>query len=107
MIVRTLVEDRQGALWIGAGSGLYRRWPDGRTERYTTEHGLPANDVLALLMDADGQLWVGTRKVYPRSRWMREPTNPGSSGVTHKRMDFPIRIRERYFNRLRGSYGSA
>ena len=62
MIVRTLVEDRQGALWIGAGSGLYRRWPDGRTERYTTEHGLPANDVLALLMDANGQLWVGTRK---------------------------------------------
>jgi ligand-binding sensor domain-containing protein/signal transduction histidine kinase len=62
MIVRALAEDGQGALWIGAGSGLYRRWPDGRTERYTTEHGLPANDVLALLIDKDGQLWVGTRK---------------------------------------------
>ncbi|HET9531563.1 MAG TPA: two-component regulator propeller domain-containing protein [Blastocatellia bacterium] len=60
--VRALVEDRHGALWIGAGSGLYRRWPDGRTERYTTEHGLPANDLLALLIDTDGQLWVGTRK---------------------------------------------
>ncbi len=62
MTVRALVEDRQGALWIGAGSGLYCRWPDGRTERYTTEHGLPANDVLVLLMDVNGQLWVGTRK---------------------------------------------
>jgi len=62
MIVRALAEDGQGALWIGAGSGLYRRWPDGRTERYTTDHGLPANDVLALLIDKDGQLWVGTRK---------------------------------------------
>lgn len=62
MIVRALAEDGQGALWIGAGSGLYRRWPDGRTERYTTEHGLPANDVLALLIDKDGQLWIGTRK---------------------------------------------
>jgi ligand-binding sensor domain-containing protein/two-component sensor histidine kinase len=62
MRVRTLSEDRQGALWIGAGSGLYRRWPDGRAERYTIEHGLPDNDVQALLMDTDGRLWVGTRK---------------------------------------------
>src|SRR5581483_4290103 len=62
MIVHALAEDRQGALWIGAGSGLYRRWPDGRTERFTTGHGLPANDLLTLLTDTDGQLWVGTRK---------------------------------------------
>ncbi len=62
VIVRTLIEDRQGALWIGAGSGLYRRWPDGRTERYTTEQGLPDNDVLALLIDTEGQFWAGTRK---------------------------------------------
>ena len=61
-IVRALTEDSQGALWIGAGSGLYRRWPDGRTERYTTEKGLPANDILGLLVDRDGQLWVATRK---------------------------------------------
>src|SRR5262249_4525870 len=62
MIVHALVEDQLGTLWIGAGSGLYRRWPDGRTERYTTEQGLPANDLLALLIDTHGQLWVGTRK---------------------------------------------
>jgi ligand-binding sensor domain-containing protein/two-component sensor histidine kinase len=60
--VRALVEDGQGALWVGAGSGLYRRWRDGRTERYTSRHGLPANEILALLTDPDGQLWVGTRK---------------------------------------------
>ncbi len=62
MIVRALVEDQQGTLWIGAGSGLYRRWPDGRTQRYTTEHGLPGNQVRALALDAEGQLWVGTRE---------------------------------------------
>jgi ligand-binding sensor domain-containing protein/two-component sensor histidine kinase len=61
MRVRALVENRQGDLWIGAESGLYRRRPDGRTARYTTEQGLPANEVRALLVDTNGHLWVGTR----------------------------------------------
>jgi ligand-binding sensor domain-containing protein len=61
-IVRALAEDRQGALWIGAASGLYRRSPDGRAERCTPGRGLSAIDILALLVDTGGQLWVGTRK---------------------------------------------
>jgi len=57
--VIAITQDRQGALWVGTGSGLYRRRADGRTERYTTEHGLPANEVRTLLEDREGQLWVG------------------------------------------------
>jgi ligand-binding sensor domain-containing protein/signal transduction histidine kinase len=60
-LVETLLEDRQGVLWVGTrGSGLYRRWPDGRVEHYTAQHGLPSNRVHALLEDRDGRFWVAT-----------------------------------------------
>jgi len=58
--VMALLEDRLGALWVGSVSGLYRRLPDGRVERFTTNNGLPFNDVRALLEDGEGRLWVGT-----------------------------------------------
>ena len=60
-LVQALVSDRQGALWIATrGSGLYRRWPDGRVEHYTTQQGLPSNRIEALLEDHDGRLWLAT-----------------------------------------------
>lgn len=60
-LVETILEDRQGALWVGTrGSGLYRLFSDGRSERYTTKQGLPDDAVHALLEDKNGSLWVGT-----------------------------------------------
>ena len=44
---------------MGAANGLYRLRPDGQTERYTTEQGLPANNVNELLVNRKGRLWVG------------------------------------------------
>jgi len=60
-IVGAIVADRRGNLWIGAESGLYRRFPDGHAERYTTREGLPLNEIRAILEDRDGQLWLATR----------------------------------------------
>src|SRR5581483_4158496 len=54
--------DRQGVLWAGAISGLYRRWPAGRVERFTTQHGLPDDFVQVIFEDRDGRIWGGTRK---------------------------------------------
>lgn len=60
-LVEAMLDDRHGSLWIATrGSGLYRHWPDGRTDRYTTRHGLPTNRIHALLEDRDGRLWGGT-----------------------------------------------
>lgn len=46
--------------WIGfTCSGLYAQ--TAVTKRYTTEDGLIANDVTALLFDSQGILWIGSR----------------------------------------------
>ena len=55
--------DRQ--IWFGTfGGGLYRMDGEGRLARYLPEEGqadaLPAENVLALAVDARGSLWVGT-----------------------------------------------
>jgi signal transduction histidine kinase/ligand-binding sensor domain-containing protein len=61
-IVESILEDRRGALWVGARrSGLYRRLPDGGVEHYTTRQGLASNRVSALLEDREGRLWAGIR----------------------------------------------
>jgi ligand-binding sensor domain-containing protein len=59
--VTALLEDRHGALWVGTeDSGLYRRWADAYTARYTTRQGLPVNHILSLAEDPHGSVWVGT-----------------------------------------------
>jgi ligand-binding sensor domain-containing protein len=58
--VEALLVDRSGTLWVGARSGLYRRFPNGQTEG--THGGLPHPDVTALLEDREGRLWAGTRQ---------------------------------------------
>ncbi len=56
--VRAILEDRNGALWVSAESGLHRRRPDGGVEVYTAKNGLPIQN--ALLEDRIGRLWAGT-----------------------------------------------
>ena len=61
--IGALLEDRRGAIWIAANSGgVYRFWPDGRSERYTgfpVLPSLPRGGAHALLEDPDGSLWIG------------------------------------------------
>jgi ligand-binding sensor domain-containing protein/two-component sensor histidine kinase len=59
-LVNTLLEDRRGALWIGAESGLYRLPPNRPAERFTKENGLPSDAIKTLLEDHQERLWVGT-----------------------------------------------
>ncbi len=60
-IVSDLLEDRYHSLLVATPCGLYRRWPDGTSARYTKRDGLPDEYLHDLLEDHVGQIWVGTR----------------------------------------------
>src|SRR5487761_2100638 len=58
----TVVQDRQGYLWIGSADGL-ARFDGAHFEVYRHDPRDPAslasNDAAAVLVDRDGRLWVG------------------------------------------------
>ena len=59
--VTKLFLDSRGALWAMAISGLYRRLPEGRWERYGVEQGLRNTFVQSMFEDRSGRLWLGSR----------------------------------------------
>ena len=61
--VRAIYEDRSGNFWVGTEGGgllLFDRVKGVITARFTTENGLCNNDVLTLLDDGSGNLWMST-----------------------------------------------
>jgi diguanylate cyclase (GGDEF)-like protein len=76
--ILSLAEDDRG-IWIGSYSTGLARWQDGQIrERMDSDHGLPSNQVRAVLAAKDGNLWVGTsrglmrRDLEGRLRTLRE-----------------------------------
>jgi len=59
--ITDLVEDRFGSIWVATHGGLYRRWPDGNAAHYDMKSGLPDYVLHDLLLDHEGQLWIGSR----------------------------------------------
>lgn len=58
--LRSLHQDRDGAMWIGvSGLGVVRWRPNG-FERFTPPDGLPGRDVRAITADREGRVWVAT-----------------------------------------------
>ncbi|MCZ2150728.1 MAG: response regulator [Bryobacterales bacterium] len=60
-MVRAIVQDKAGFLWVGTGNGLYR-YDGARFKAYYRPDGLPSEIISALHVARDGSLWVGTRK---------------------------------------------
>ena len=54
----SLYEDRNGDLWLGTENGGVTRYRHGSFTTYTSQHGLPRNDVLGITGDETGNLWV-------------------------------------------------
>lgn len=57
--VNGLVQDRDGALWIATATGLFR-FRSGRLSRYTKQNGLSDDNITAILLDREENLWIGT-----------------------------------------------
>jgi ligand-binding sensor domain-containing protein len=51
--------DPDGSFWFGTNDGLWRVTPDGERQRFSTDDGLPGNNITALAFDDNGGLWVG------------------------------------------------
>ena len=62
-MVKVLLEDAQGGLWVGshvAPWGGLTILENGGARRFTLENGLPHTDIAALYEDRSGAVWVGT-----------------------------------------------
>ena len=55
-----LCETKDGSIWVSSANGGLLRFKEGQSWRYTTNNGLPSNNVLSALQDAKGNLWIGT-----------------------------------------------
>ncbi len=60
-VIWSLLEDLDGALWIGTRGGGLTRLKNGAFVNFGKEQGLSSDEVGALWQTADGSLWIGTR----------------------------------------------
>ena len=80
--VYSVLQDREGSVWIGLGGHGLVRWLGYRQwEHYNAEDGLDGELVYQVNAPADGTLWAGTdsglfrgRKAGPKWKWRRDGT---------------------------------
>lgn len=62
--INFVVKDRSGSVWIGAYYGGLWRYDENRHQliSYTVRQGLPSDNVVGLLEDDAGILWISTSK---------------------------------------------
>ena len=58
--VSSIVEGREGMVWIATSIGLFAQSPDGRIRRFGSGDGLADIAINALLVDREGRLWTAT-----------------------------------------------
>lgn len=72
--INDIVENSDGKLWISTlGGGINVFDVEANTfERYTTDDGLPGNDVLGCLKDEIGNFWISTTEGLSKYLWYVE-----------------------------------
>jgi ligand-binding sensor domain-containing protein len=57
--VHSILQDREGYVWVGTGYGL-NRLDGNRILSFYQQHGLNGNQIHSLFEDNDGRIWIGT-----------------------------------------------
>jgi len=60
--ISTLLEDSYGVLWVGATGGGVSRWENGRFVPLAGAEDLGGADVIAMVVEPDGTLWIATQQ---------------------------------------------
>lgn len=79
--VNSILEDREGSLWVGTESGGMVRIRGENISTYRSSDGLSADRVLALFEDREGSLWVGTADGLDRFRNTKVATYTANEGL--------------------------
>ena len=58
--IRYLLPDREGNIWLGTGSGLFRLQPRRLTPLLATDAHGSLNEVFSVTPGREAQLWFGT-----------------------------------------------
>ena len=58
-VVRSLLEDREGNVWVGTNTGGLNRLKRKQVTAFGRPDGLPGDGVVPITEDADGTLWIG------------------------------------------------
>lgn len=74
-------QDRQGNVWFGTASGLFKL-SKGVVTSYTTKDGLPDNDIKLIYEDRRGDLWFGTYGGLARLKAGEDPSPPALTNYT-------------------------
>jgi ligand-binding sensor domain-containing protein/signal transduction histidine kinase len=60
-VIRVLLRDSRGWLWVGASGALYCSKDGTKFQRHTAQDGLAGSVIRALYEDGAGSIWVGTQ----------------------------------------------
>ena len=61
-LVRDIIAERDGTVWIATYGGGLGRLRNGRVARLTVQHGLPDNSISRMLDDGRGRMWIHTNR---------------------------------------------
>lgn len=60
-VVLAIAEDKGGNLWFGSlNNGVFKLDVTGNVKRFSTDDGLPSNEIRCFLPFDDGSMWIGT-----------------------------------------------